>query len=331
MTTAPRRGIVLGAGGVLGATWMMAALATLEEKTGIDALESEVVIGTSAGSVLAGFLGSGISASQMANHQRGVVVEGDPRLDYDYDTDSGGALPTRPRRLRVGSPSLLRKAVRHPRTTSPIAALSALVPEGNGSLGPISSLIEQVAPAEWPRQPRTWIVAMDYESGRRTAFGSPGAPDAKLSEAVRASCSIPGWYSPVTIGGRRYVDGGTRSSTSADLLAQLHLDEVYVLAPMSAMSWDKPSQLSWRLERRLRVAIRHQISREVAKLRADGTRVISLAPSATDLAAIGINMMDPKRRESVFDTALKTTAESVEIAIAKADAATSREGLAKAG
>lgn len=310
---------------------MMAALSAVEEATGIDALESEVVIGTSAGSVLTGFLGSGISATQMANHQRGVIVEGDPRLDYNYDTDSGGALPPRPRRLRVGSPALLRKAVRHPRATNPIAAISALLPEGNGSLEPVSALIDQVAPAEWPRQPRTWIVAMDYESGQRTAFGSPGAPDARLSEAVRASCSIPGWYSPVTIGGRRYVDGGTRSSTSADLLHQLHLDEVYVFAPMSAMSWDKPSQVSWKLERRLRVAIRHQISREVAKLRADGTRVVSLAPTATDLAAIGINMMDPRRRENVFETSLKTTVESLEIAIAKADAKGSRSGLAHTG
>ena len=331
MTTSPRRGIVLGAGGVLGAAWMMAALATVEEKTGIDALESEVIIGTSAGSVLTGFLGSGISATQMANHQRGIIVEGDPQLDYDYDSDSGGALPPRPRRLRVGSPSLLRSYVRHPRRTNPIAALSALVPEGNGSLDPVSNLIAQVSPPEWPRSPRTWIVAMDYESGARTAFGSPGAPDAKLSEAVRASCSIPGWYSPVTIGGRRYVDGGTRSSTSADLLQQLHLDEVYVLAPMSAMSWDKPTQMSWKLERRLRVAIRHQISREVAKLRADGTKVISIAPTATDLVAIGINMMDPKRRENVFETSLKTTAESLEIAMAKAESAGSQDGFAQAG
>jgi NTE family protein len=58
---------------------------------------------------------------------------------------------------------------------------------------------------------RTWIAAMDYDRGGRGVFGPPGAPPAPLTDAVTASCSIPGWYAPAVIGGRRYVDGGIRS------------------------------------------------------------------------------------------------------------------------
>jgi predicted acylesterase/phospholipase RssA len=49
-----------------------------------------------------------------------------------------------------------------------------------------------------------------YRSGRRVAFGRPGAPSAGLPDAVVASCSIPGWYAPKEIDGRAYVDGGVR-------------------------------------------------------------------------------------------------------------------------
>ena len=74
-------------------------------------------------------------------------------------------------------------------------------------------------PDGWAPREGVWVVAMDYDSGRRVAFGREGAPPARLDEAVTASCAIPGWYAPVLIDGRRYVDGGTLSATSADLLA----------------------------------------------------------------------------------------------------------------
>ena len=72
----PRRGLVLGAGGVLGAAWTVGALRALELATGWDPRTAEVVVGTSAGSVLAAFVGLGVNTEQMANHQRGVLVPG---------------------------------------------------------------------------------------------------------------------------------------------------------------------------------------------------------------------------------------------------------------
>jgi len=306
-SVAPRRGLVLGAGGVLGAAWTIAALEALEQVTGWDPRTGEVVVGTSAGSVLAAALGSGLGVATLAAHQRGIVVEGDVELDYDHEGDAGGPLPPRPR-LRLGSPGLLRTALLHPRSLPPTAALAAVLPEGRGSLEAVGRLVDAIAPAQWPTAPRTWIVAMDYASGRRTVFGREGAPPASLRDAVVASCAIPGWYSPVRIGTRRYVDGGTLSSTSLDIVASLGLDEVYVLAPMVSFEFDAPTSLAAKVERRYRRAITRRLQHEAEKVRAVGTRVVMLGPGREDLAAIGANLMDPRRRQRVFDTSLRTSA-----------------------
>jgi NTE family protein len=65
-----------------------------------------------------------------------------------------------------------------------------------------------VVPAGWSSHPRLWIVAIDYLSGEKVAFGREGAPPASLGDAVAASCAVPGFYQPVRVGGRCYVDGG---------------------------------------------------------------------------------------------------------------------------
>jgi NTE family protein len=299
---------VLGAGGVLGAAWMIGALAALEEHEGFDPRESEVLIGTSAGAVVASALAGGIEVRTLVNHQRGIVEDGDPVIEYDADVDSGGALPPRPK-LGIGSRSLLLRAARHPRRFPPLAALAALAPHGRGSLDPVGDVIEAMQPGiEWSEHQNLWIIAMDYDTGRRVAFGRAGSPRARLSEAVKASCAIPGWFAPVTINGRRYVDGGTCSPTSLDLLAGRGLDEVYVLAPMTSFSYDEPESVVGRLERRFRRLVTRRLQREAAKVRRTGTRVTLLGPGREDLEAIGVNLMDPSRRARVLDTSLRTSA-----------------------
>ena len=153
-----------------------------------------------------------------------------------------------------------------------------------------------------------WAIAMDYESGRRVPFGAPGAPPAKLADAVMASCSIPGWYTPLTIRGRRYVDGGTLSPTSVDLLAGRGLDEVIVLAPMISFDYDEPPTVVGRMERRFRRAMTKRVLRESGKVRRQDAAVTLLGPGREDLEVIGINLMDHRRRGAVLDTSLRTTA-----------------------
>jgi NTE family protein len=304
----PRRGLVLGGGGVLGAAWMIGALSALSDSLDWDPREAEVIVGTSAGSVLAALLGSGLSVEQLINNQRGIIVPGDPEIAFDPDTASGGALPPRPQ-FRIGSGALLRRSIRHPRHVPVLTVLAGLAPRGRGSLAAIGDLVRAVDPdGRWPTRPSTWLVAMDYDTGARVAFGKPGAPPALLPEAAMASSSIPGWYAPLEIGGRRYIDGGTLSPTSIDLLADQGLDEVYVLAPLVSFDYDEPDSVIGRVERRLRRIMTKRALREAGEVRRGGARVTLLGPGREDLEVLGANLMDHRRRTAVLDVALRTTA-----------------------
>ncbi len=301
--TAPRRGLVLGAGGVLGAAWTIGALAAVQEQYGWDPREADVLVGTSAGSVLAASLGCGIGVEDLLDHQRGIPV---PGIDYDHDA-AGGALPPLPR-PGIGSPRGLVHSALHPFRTTPMMALSTVLPQGRGSIEPVGLLVDAIVPrGAWAPHPQTWVVAMDYDSGRRVVFGRDGAPVAPLRDAVMASCSIPGWYTPVRIDRRRYVDGGACSPTSLDVVARLGLDEVVVLSPMTSMEYDSPPSVAARIERRFRRLVTKRLLGEVKKVTATGTRVTLLGPGSDDLAAIGANMMDPRRRELVLETSVRTS------------------------
>lgn len=301
-----RRGLVLGAGGVLGASWTIGALAAVEELTGWDPRTAEVIIGTSAGSVLAAFVSNGVSVQQLLDHQRGIVTPG-----VEFDPDREAPLPQLPK-IGLGSARLLRTVARHPRRVTPLGAVAGIVPRGRGSLDHVRALVEAIVPAgEWTPHEHTWIVAMDYDTGKRIAFGREGAPPAGLSEAVVASCSIPGWYAPAEIDGHRYVDGGACSPTSLDLTAPLGLDEVVVLSPMTSFDYDKPASRIARLERQFRRVVTRRLIKEAVKVRRTGTSVVMLGPGAEDLAAIGANMMDARRRTAVLETSLRTSAEAL--------------------
>jgi len=154
----------------------------------------------------------------------------------------------------------------------------------------------------------TWIAAMDYDTGRGVLFGHPGAPRAALTDAVVASCSIPGWYTPAVIGGRRYVDGGIRSATSLGVLKGTDVDEVYVLAPMASTEPDHPLRPDLRIERRLRQLITRALIRQASMLRAEGKHVTIMTPGPSDLAVMGANLMDGSRRQAVLELSLRTSA-----------------------
>jgi NTE family protein len=189
----------------------------------------------------------------------------------------------------------------------PTAVLAALLPEGRGSIGSVGALVAGLVPGGWSPHPGVRIVALDYDTGHRTVFGDGSAPDADLADAVMASCAIPGWYTPVTIGTHRYVDGGAWSATSADLLAGRGLDEVFVLAPMVSFAVDRPASLLARAERRWRGQVTRRCLREVAKVHRGGTEVTVLGPGPEDLAAMGSNLMSADRRRQVLETSLRTS------------------------
>jgi NTE family protein len=303
-----RRGLVLGGGGVLGAAWMVGALSVLEDELGADLRDFDQLVGTSAGSVLAALLGAGVSVADLRRHQLGESLDEGPLAGFhwDYENATGGDLPSRPR-VRMGSGGLLVRNARHLRRLPPTAVLSALLPEGRGRLDSVGALIRHVVPRGWVRRTGLRVVALDYETGQRLPFGAAGMPTADLADAVMASCAIPGWYQPVRIDGRRYIDGGAWSTTSVDLMIGLDLDEVFVVAPMVSFAMDEPTQLTTRLERRWRSRVTRRCLHEVALLHRGGTDVTVIGPGPMDLEAIGGNLMDVGRREAVLRTALETT------------------------
>lgn len=303
-----RRGLVLGGGGVLGAAWITGALGALERVEGVDVRDYDHIVGTSAGAVIAALLGAGLNPARLREHQLGTLDDGPlTGVEWNYDTATGGSRPPRPK-FGIGSLGLFTSNVRRLRRLPPTAVLSAFLPEGRGSLERIRRLVGAITPeGGWSPHPGVWIVAMDYETGRRVPFGRPGEPAASLTDAVAASCAIPSWFSPVVIDGHRYVDGGACSATSVDVLAGQGLDEVHVVAPMVSAEMDRPPSLLGKLERRWRSRITKRCRHEVAKLEAEGTEVTVLGPTPDDLRVFGANVMDVSRRLRVLETAEWTT------------------------
>jgi NTE family protein len=307
-----RTGLVLGGGGVLGAAWMIGTLRAIGDATGWDARTADMIVGTSAGAVLAAMLGSGVHARDLYDHQKGLELDSGPLGGYEFDLDNatGGALPPRPR-LGIGSRSLLVRSVRHPRRYPMSALISAFVPEGRGSLDSIERLVGDLVPDGWSPHPGVRTVAMDYDTGERVAFGDPEAPKADLARGVVASCSIPGWFPPAVIESRRFVDGGIWSATSVDLMAPPYLDgrpldDVWVLAPAASRDFDRPSALVPRVERRVRHAFTRRMLIETRAVRAAGTRVHIFCPGPEILRLFGGNLMDPAHRLEIMEIARHT-------------------------
>jgi NTE family protein len=328
-----RTGLVLGAGGLLGSAWMTGALQALSQRLDRPPGELDIVLGTSAGSVLGAALRCGMSVDELLAHQRGatpaqiapdLVTAGGALPDMrTIERESGDGLPPVPLPW-IGSPRLVAAAVAHPLSINPVIAAAGLIPAGRGRMG---SLIRVVAALQhrlgatvdgWVPGAPLWVVSVDYDSGRRVVFGREGGPPSTVGEAVLASCAIPGWFTPQVIDGHRYVDGGIASSTSLGLLARPgapELDEVYVLAPMASHAYDCPLDPVAGMERWARHVFTRWLDAEVRAVRATGTRVTVLTPGPADLAAMGGNLMNPRRRERVLDTALATSADALAEAV----------------
>lgn len=297
MTSHSATALVIGCGGTLGFAWTAAVLDALDRTAGWDPRTAKVLVGTSAGAEAVAMLGAGVSAGAILGALTGSA-ESDPVVAGHVAKPAARFPPVPSPRLPAAR--LVRAAFR--RDVDTLAGLAGALPEGRGDATWLRELGNALASdGGWVRHPATWIVATDPD-GHRVAFGSPDAPGATLGEAIAASWAIPGWFPPVTVDGQQYLDGGTVSPTSADLLLGRAVDEVVVVAPMCSEG-GAPARGAARLERRLRTAMTKRLDDEVRRLRAAGVHVVRIEPGPDDLQAMGANFMDHRRRERVLATA----------------------------
>src|SRR4051794_37219808 len=307
-----RVGLVLGAGGVTGGAWLTGALQALVDETGWAPGSADVVVGTSAGSMIGTLVAAGgVPPWFMRAHSAGEVFEGlvdrqgNPAAEADR---SAGAEFRLERALPLLGPGSWRAAVstlRNPRRHAPAAVMMPWLPAGVVSTEPLKRIVRSVVPEGWGAHPRLWLMACDYASGRRVAFGREGAPPAELADAAAASCAIPGFYRPVVIGGRRYVDGGVCSVSNLDVVAREELDLVICFNPGSSREPGRGALGA------VRAAAGRRLGAEARKVRAAGTEVLLVQPTARDLEVMGPNPMARRHRHAVIETALRTTAEAL--------------------
>lgn len=323
-----RVGLVLGAGGIVGASWLIAALEALESETGWAPSQAEIILGTSAGSVVGALVAAGIPPAYMTAYAGGraldEMADGETRgealagrLAGLAEAAAGAAArstgsefrlhpalpPIGPGSWRMGIGTLLQ-----PTRHSPAAMLGGWLPRGFISTKPISDLVESFVPGDWPDHPGYRAIAADYRTGKRVQFGDPAAPPARVGQAVAASCAIPSFYHPVKIGGRRYVDGGLCSMSNLDLMRGRELDLVVCLNPTSSRASVPVRTPADAMGAWMRGQSGRRLGREATRLREEGTEVVLLQPTRRDLEVMGPNLMSRDRRVEVGETALRTTA-----------------------
>lgn len=300
----PKVGLVLGAGGIAGFSYHVGALNALQESTGWDPRTAEIMVGTSAGSGIAAMIRGNVAVSEMLD--RAMSIATDPAGMARLRQVSG-------RGKRVGggawfgpaSPSLVaRELLRGPRLR-PMTMLAGLLPAGRIDTYAVGDQTAAVHEHHWPKQ-ALWIPAVSLQTGELTVFGRD-AVEVDVATAVEASCAIPAFYQPVLINGQRYVDGGMRSATNAALLAEMDLDLVVVLSPMSIEAIDYGSPL----KSAIRTFPRMQVRSELRELERAGIPTLLIEPDETVSEAAGVNPMDPTRVVPVLVASSSATADAL--------------------
>jgi NTE family protein len=255
--------LVLGGGGVAGIAWMTGVLAGLTD-AGQDVTGADVIIGTSAGATVAAQIGSGLPLDELFARQTDPALQAKEipvelnldKLAADWAGMMAGVTSAGDALRRVGA----------------YALAAPTVPEAERL-----AVIESRLPShEWPSR-RIVLVAVEAETGEAVEFD--GESGASLVDAVAASCAVPGIWPPVTIDGRRYIDGGVRSSDNADLAGGS--ERIVVISPLG---YDSP------------IASPMPLREAVGQLRARGAEVIVIAPDQASLSAMGANPLDPSTR-----------------------------------
>lgn len=278
-----------------------AALAALENDLGWDPRTADVVVGTSAGSMVGAMLRSGVSATDLAALTVSVPAPEVPEVVAAALAERSLPPLSLAALLRMRPPPLpvVTSWMRRPWRIDPVLAATAVLADGRVDADEhIGRHIRTLADG-WPDRD-LWICAVRQRDLRRVVFGRD--VDAGLADAVAASCSIPGYFRPTRVDGELFIDGGVRSPTNADVLRRSEVDVAVVVSPMSGR--DLPRFHPGAAVRRHAKA---RVDHEVRVLRDHGTPSVVIEPGPATAGLIGDHpLRDDHLREVVTATFLET-------------------------
>lgn len=273
--------MVFSAGGVAGWAYHAGVVKALEERVGYRAADAQLLVGTSAGSAIAGSLRSGTSADEMLRPVQSPPTADERAAMMAY-------VRSRARKVRLLSPTLTRKAARN--GSGWLLATSGLLPGGFFPTAGLSRFPGVDAHAGWPDG--LYIPAVSVDAAARVIFGRD-VKHVTVAEAVEASSAVPGMFEPKEIEGRRFVDGGTVSGTHADLAVDAD-PELVIVSSLITRPARRPTS------RHARKALR----RELTELQRRGVPVLLIQPDGdhTDLLK-GFPRRGPDRLAGILDLA----------------------------
>jgi len=264
------RALVLSGGGPVGIAWESGIAAGLASG-GVALSGADFVIGTSAGSVVGAQIAQGTDMQTVLERYRTSAVA---RGETPPNAGARGATSEQMQQLMAAFAELFTSdapAETKRAKIGKVALDAQTVPEET-----FIANFRHLADGGWPAAYR--CTACDAESGEFVVWDA--AKDVDIVRAAASSCAVPGIFPPITIGGRRYIDGGMRSASNADL-ATGH-DRVLVVSLFSSEPGDA------RME-----AFRRGFEAELQTLRDDGASVEVVSPDADARTAMGLNLMDP--------------------------------------
>lgn len=293
---------MFGGGGLIGLAFHAGVLKALAER-GVDVSGTDLIVGTSAGSIVASYLASG--RKQESFNESASPDE--PRNEIGRLFAPAWSSPGDRLRRLIGSGFAMMSSRGLWRAPRPAPFLRRAFPSGLYSMSETRMRLGGELPDGWPER-ELLICAADLYTGRRMAFGGPESPRTSLVDAVMASIAIPGIFPAVHIGGRHYVDGGVVSATSLDLAAASGCEAILCIAPLGYRNDFPPTfrqPRSWS-PMIVRTPFTRSLRREVISARAGGAHVLVLRPYLSDIRGWGTNFMRIRDRAEVAEAARKS-------------------------